>query len=650
LLGLGEFVNFGHLGNYFNKNFDKNFEIIIFWNFENDSKRISIKQYYILILYFVVVVVVVVVVVSLKIRERRKMSEVATLRVQKEQLRERLRKAEAALRATEQREFELRNDAEKRINKAVELKMKSHELKSNAIDSTKKRAIKEAQQLKAELSETHATFKQKLQIERDLRFRAVDELESLRATIQTMKKHNQLYAKRTHALEAENERAIHQADSKAQKNIQELKDQLDSCKEEISEHLENLKVEREARFEAETKRRQAERIAKRAKTSASTVNEELKSMKQKLDSVQARLDRASRGQRSALQIAKEAKEKSLMTLESTKKDLAMKDIEIKRLNESRKRSMDSASTLQSELERRIRELEKRIDADRQAFQTERSQWSSLEIERDQAREQLVHQIDIGEKCKNEVENMEESLRIVQDQLGQEKLKRLDVERRIAQKNLKETELERSRVEMSMQLRARNQEMREIKSALETRGISLEFLIGKEISTIATPVVVRKSLARISAEALSPSSDFAAPSQQQSMTTSNVGRLSPSESMENILSAPNSCDSPRNPSSESKNKKSVQQSLESSDSDRSSLGGSISVDASISNWKRKVEGAASGALWGVRRKEISIKKTPFPSKKEAPKKSHNNRRPLNPAAVAALRRAERNNSTPIVKEL
>ena len=71
--------------------------------------------------------------------------------------------------------------------------------------------------------------------------------------------------------------------------------------------------------------------------------------------------------------------------------------------------------------------------------------------------------------------MEESLRIVQDQLGQEKLKRLDVERRIAQKNLKETELERSRVEMSMQLRARNQEMREIKSALETRGISLEVL-------------------------------------------------------------------------------------------------------------------------------------------------------------------------------
>jgi len=116
-------------------------------------------------------------------------------------------------------------------------------------------------------------------------------------------------------------------------------------------------------------------------------------------------------------------------------------------------------------------LEQRIDTDRQAFQTERAQWSTLETDRDQAREQLSLQIGMGEKCKKEVENSEELLRLTQDELGQEKLKRLDVERRNAEKHLQETDSERSRVEMSMQLRARNKEMREIKQALEARGIS-----------------------------------------------------------------------------------------------------------------------------------------------------------------------------------
>ena len=93
------------------------------------------------------------------------MSDAATLRVQKEKLKERLLKTEQALRASEDREFELRNEEEQRIAKQVAIKIKSLELAKQAQDSTRKRAQKEAQQLKVELSETHATFKQKLQIE-----------------------------------------------------------------------------------------------------------------------------------------------------------------------------------------------------------------------------------------------------------------------------------------------------------------------------------------------------------------------------------------------------------------------------------------------------------------------------------------------------
>ena len=609
------------------------------------------------------------------------MSDAATLRVQKEKLKERLLKTEQALRASEDREFELRNEEEQRIAKQVAIKIKSLELAKQAQDSTRKRAQKEAQQLKVELSETHATFKQKLQIERDLRFRAVDELESMRATVHTMKKHNKLYAQRTQTLEVENERAIQQAGTKAQQTIQDLQQQLDTREDAARVHLENLNREKEARFEAETKRRHAERVAKRAKTSASAAAEELKTIKQKVESVQTRLDRASRGQRSALQAAKEAKEKTLMTLESTKKKLANKDTEIQKLTGSKTRALESASTLQHELERRVRELEQRIDTDRQAFQTERAQWSTLETDRDQAREQLSLQIGMGEKCKKEVENSEELLRLTQDELGQEKLKRLDVERRNAEKHLQETDSERSRVEMSMQLRARNKEMREIKQALEARGISLEFLIGKSIVTVDSPVVVRQPVVPSStgatgagAEARSPSSDYASPPQkkssavhdvaaphtsnnqerlpssptsspsstppQQALTTSNVHSLSPSGSMENSLSAPNSCDSPRHVSENKMNMHTTVNS--SSDSDRSSLGGSISVDASLSNWKKKVEGASSGALWGVRRKETGLKP---PVKKTSVGRPG---RPLNPAAAAAMRRA--NNKRTVIKEL
>ena len=612
------------------------------------------------------------------------MSEVATLRVQKEQLKARLSKAEASLRASETREFELRNEEATRIDKAVSLKIRSYELKSNAVDSTCKRAQKDVHRLKVELSETHATFKQKLQIERDLKFRAIDELESLRATIQTMKKHNNLYAKRTRSLEAENERAVQEANGKAQQNIVEIQQLLQNRDEEVKTHIETAKEEREARFEAETKRRNAERIAKRYKQAATKATEELTTIKSKIDALQSRLDRATRGQRSALQSAKEAKSKNLMSLESTQKKLADKDMEINRLLASKKSAIDSALTLRKELERRVRELESRIDTDRQAFQTERSSWSQLEKERDTARENLSKQIEIGERCVRKVEETEETSRMLQNQLGKEKLKRLDVERKIAKKSLNETENERSRVEMSMQLRARNKEMREIKQALESRGISLEFLIGKTIDTQDSPVVIRsttsmtKSLRHLrdsaislrdSAEAMSPSSDFTSPPRSNVFNTTNTTNSSNSNivvspttsttsskvrkshnrnsigsitnSMEHI-SAPNSCNSPKNVGTTH-----VSKLGHSTDSDKSSLGGSISVDASLSQWKKKVEGAASGALWGVRR-QTKNELTPSPKKKSRNKKKSVPTRVMNPAAAAALRR--QNQRTTIIKEL
>ena len=233
------------------------------------------------------------------------MAEVATLRVEKGKLKERLAKAESALHAAEQREFELRNEESVRIEKAVALKIRSLELKSNAVESTRRRAQKDAQHLKAELSETHATFKHKLQTERDLRMRAVDELESLRATIQTMKKHNNLYAKRTQVLEAESGRAVHEANAQSQHVIQNLQSKISTLEEQIASNTDGLRTERESRFEAETRRRHAERAAKKARDAASVATGELQTVKQKLDTLQARLDRATRGQRSALQAAKD---------------------------------------------------------------------------------------------------------------------------------------------------------------------------------------------------------------------------------------------------------------------------------------------------------------------------------------------------------
>ena len=113
-------------------------------------------------------------------------------------------------------------------------------------------------------------------------------------------------------------------------------------------------------------------------------------------------------------------------------------------------------------------------------------------------------------------------------------------------------------------------------------------------------------------------------------------------MEHILSAPNSCNSPKNVGTTH-----VSKLGHSTDSDKSSLGGSISVDASLSQWKKKVEGAASGALWGVRR-QTKNELTPSPKKKSRNKKKSVPTRVMNPAAAAALRR--QNQRTTIIKEL
>ena len=64
---------------------------------------------------------------------------------------------------------------------------------------------------------------------------------------------------------------------------------------------------------------------------------------------------------------------------------------------------------------------------------------------------------------------------MQDQLGQEKLKRLDVERRMAETNANRAAAESSRINAEQLLRKCKNELREVKEALATRGISMEFL-------------------------------------------------------------------------------------------------------------------------------------------------------------------------------
>ena len=73
-----------------------------------------------------------------------------------------------------------------------------------------------------------------------------------------------------------------------------------------------------------------------------------------------------------------------MAREASAKSLEAKEMEIRRLEDGKKRAADSAATLQQNSQRRVRELEARIDTDRAAFQQERSQWSQLEADRDAA--------------------------------------------------------------------------------------------------------------------------------------------------------------------------------------------------------------------------------------------------------------------------
>ena len=176
-----------------------------------------------------------------------------------------------------------------------------------------------------------------------------------------------------------------------------------------------------------------------------------------------------------------------MAREASAKSLEAKEMEIRRLKDAKKRAADSAATLQQSSENRVRELEARIDADRAAFQNERSQWSQLEADRDAACAGLAKQIEIGEACQKEVEQSEAELRKVQRDLEQEKLKRLDVERRMAETTAARATAESSRINAEQALRQCRDEFREVKEALAARGISMEFLIGRPAADeAATP--------------------------------------------------------------------------------------------------------------------------------------------------------------------
>ena len=361
----------------------------------------------------------------------------------------------------------------------------------------------------------------------------VDELESLRTRTESMTRAHRKAQGVHRELEREMEEKLQHSQLDAEHRVKDLLAQLDQAEATRYDLEMAAKDERQSRFSSEASRRQAERAAKRAKAALNELRGEMTTLKGKLTSLQTRLEKAERSRRLAVQAARDGKEALAMAKEEGEKKLLAKDADIKRMQSTKQREATAMATEMKRLRAEIQNLEARIDADRITFQQERSKWTVLEEERDTARSNLQTEQEIAARCLSEKDAALENLGMVRDQLAEERLRRLETEKQVAETTAARVAAETAKVNAEKKLREVATELRSVKTALEGRGISLSFLLGSKstlpaatnsptVNQHVTPTVARKtSLSETPrSEALSPPN--------RSPVTAGPNAASPSE--------------------------------------------------------------------------------------------------------------------------
>ena len=376
----------------------------------------------------------------------------------------------------ESREQRLRDTLESEIANALERRSRSMVEKVKAADASKGRSKKELQQLRKELRETHEMFKKKLNKERDIKMVEVGKNEKLNSQLATAK---EAIKRLKAALENQEGEFVAETQSKDEllRNAEaELRLQALKIDELTKSHVEELKREKELRYNAETKKRTAMHKLKEIKNKLSSSVDSRVKLEKKYRQIQERLENSLSQSKQRLNMVKSAQATVREMKSIADKQMEAKDKECRVEIQKLKLTIKSLKQDLSASESKHKLLEKKMNDTLKQDEQFRADRVRIENERDEAKRDILKYIELGERCQQEVAIAEDKIRVMQGKVEdsqkwiQEKvLKIQDLEGKLTLQEIKNGEIKE-------QLREKCIEFEELKSALNSRGISLDFVL------------------------------------------------------------------------------------------------------------------------------------------------------------------------------
>ena len=279
-------------------------------------------------------------------------------------------------------------------------------------DASKGRSKKELQQLRKELRETHEMFKKKLNKERDIVMVEVGKNEKLNSQLATAK---EAIKRLKAALENQEGEFVAETQSKDEllRNAEaELRLQALKIDELTKSHVEELKREKELRYNAETKKRTAMHKLKEIKINC-LHRLILASNWKKYRQIQERLENSLSQSKQRLNMVKSAQATVREMKSIADKQMEAKDkecrVEIQKLKltiKSLKQDISASASKYNLLENKMNDTLKQDEQ----FRADRVR---IENERDEAKSDILKYIELGERCQQEVAIAEDKIRVMQ---------------------------------------------------------------------------------------------------------------------------------------------------------------------------------------------------------------------------------------------
>ena len=399
----------------------------------------------------------------------------AKLEAKYRKLKQRVKQLEEERDAAEDREQRLRDTLEEEISRALVRRSKSLAEKVKAAEASTNRARKECTMLKKELRDTHEMFKIKLNKERDVKMSEVSRNEKAHSQLESAKKpshaSNPTWRSRSRSLLNTRKRQIlcwhrHRLNCAYR---------LPKSKKEAT-HKEKLNKEKEARFAAEAKKRTALHKLKEMKEKLAHSIEDRSKNDLKFSQLHERLSKATMQGKQRLAMVKTAQNTVKQMQEQCDKTIEAKEKAFKAELRQQKQKISRVEAEKKAAITELATLKETIEAEKSKDEKFRQERLKIEQERDDAKASIEKYIELAERCRVKLQllKIKSSSRMgnlrIRGNGGMSWNLRLMIWRG------KLTLQEIRYGSLTEQLDEKQIEFNELKNALATRGISLDFVL------------------------------------------------------------------------------------------------------------------------------------------------------------------------------